>query len=338
MRNRSQRQFRGLTMNKSLDSYPGVKDLEAGLQSILFRNGLHGVVTVIERRPNVYESSFSSEIVTCETSDMRTLQLFLKYYDEKRFRDGGHGHRGGVEYEAIVYKNILSKIKLSAAKFYGIYKDTQNACTWLVLEYLDNSIRVGRSSDQTAVIKAASWIGQFHAINEAGLSGAGFPFLITYDRDYYEGWAHRTLEYSAPLHRRFPWIETVCNGFRKLAPIFMSSPLTVIHGEYYQSNILFHEGMVYPVDWESAAAAQGEIDLACLMDGWSENMFLDCKRAYQQARWPDGPPSNVDQTIDIARLYVQLRWLGDWPTVTVDNNSLARFEWLRAVSDRLGLI
>jgi hypothetical protein len=325
-------------MNTSIDSYPDLRDLEAGLQSVLLRKGMKGKVTVRERRPNVYKSSFPSEIVTCTTSDTRTLQLFLKYYDGKSFRDVGHGHRGGVEYEAMIYRYILSNALMSSVQFYGTYQDPDKGSTWLVLEYLDRSMRVGRVPDQKAVIDAASWIGKFHRSNEAGLSGAGFPFLITYDRDYYEGWAHRTLEYSAPLHKRFPWLETVCNQYRELVPLFMSSPATVIHGEYYQNNILFHEGIVYPVDWESAAAAQGEIDLACFMDGWSDDMFQDCKDAYTQARWPDGPPFNVEQTIDIARLYVQFRWLGDWPTVTVDKNSLTRFERLRSVSEGLKLI
>ena len=42
----------------------------------------------------------------------------------------------------------------------------------------------------------------------------------------------------------------------------------MIHGEYYPHNILFQSGVVRPVDWETAALAPGEIDLATLCEGW----------------------------------------------------------------------
>jgi aminoglycoside phosphotransferase (APT) family kinase protein len=110
--------------------------------------------------------------------------------------------------------------------------------------------------------QAACWAGRFHAVHEAPTPGPALRFLNAYDAAYYAGWARRTAEYAGPLHQDFPWLAGVCRRFEgALAPL-LEAPRTVIHGEFYPKNLLFRGGVVYPVDWESAAVGPGEIDLA----------------------------------------------------------------------------
>jgi thiamine kinase-like enzyme len=117
--------------------------------------------------------------------------------------------------------------------------------------------------------------------------------------------------------------------------VLLAQPPTIIHGEYYPKNVLIRESTVYPVDWESTALAAGEIDLAALTDRWPPALVTEAEHAYAHARWPGGTPSGFSKALDAARLYVQLRWLGDPLT---RQKQRWRFQELRLVGRRLGLI
>ena len=118
--------------------------------------------------------------------------------------------------------------------------------------------------------------------------------------------------------------------------LLKSAPPVLIHGEYYSSNILYRNEIVYPVDWESAAMAAGEIDLAALTERWPPEIVRQCELEYQRARWPEGSPADFERTLAVAKLYLHFRWLGDRPESTVAEYQLWRFEDLHSVSERLG--
>ena len=122
-----------------------------------------------------------------------------------------------------------------------------------------------------------------------------------------------------------------------MAALLAPSP-TIIHSEYYPMNILLQEGMIRPVDWESAAIAAGEIDLASLTENWPTNIVQECELDYQRARWPAGPPADFERTLGAAQFYLSFRWLGDRPAWTTHESNLWRFERLRSVGERLQLI
>jgi thiamine kinase-like enzyme len=126
----------------------------------------------------------------------------------------------------------------------------------------------------------------------------------------------------------------------------LTPPPTVIHGEYTPKNVLVRDGIIYPVDWESAAIAVGEIDLAILTDRWPVEIVQQCKLEYQRARWPEGWPVDFERTFDAAQLYLHFLWLGYQPdSITSQARGNAgrrgyswRFEYLRSAGERLGLI
>src|SRR5262249_9423492 len=184
--------------------------------------------------------------------------------------------------------------------------------TWLILESLSASERVAKSSNHRAMRMAAGWIGRFHAASEMHLGNCSMPSLKTYDAEYYLGWVHRTFEFTRHLHSRFRWLEPLCARVEStVIPQLLSAARVVIHGEYYPPNILFRDGIVSPVDWESAAIAAGEIDLACLTEEWPAAVMRQCQVEYQRARWPSGSPAAFERTFSSAQLYVFFRWLGD---------------------------
>ena len=324
------------TMQGSLEQFPDLETLTVGLTSVLRNNGSAvGQVSVLDRAHNLLASSFLSEIVTCRLDDGSALRLFCKY--EGSYIRNGRGHRGGVAYEAAVHRHVLLPLLVSTPKYFGAYADMKAGISWLILEYLDRRVSVSESPQPTAIVQAARWIGRFHAANEARLSKAFISVSNRYYAEYYLGWARRTAMFAGPFHHRIPWLTTLCERFGELATCLLTPAPTIIHGEYYPKNILFSGGVIYPVDWESAVIAIGEIDLANHIEGWPPEIRRTCELEYQQSRWPKGPPADFTRTLEAARVYLHFRWLGNGPEWTTHESDQWGFEPLRSAAERLGL-
>ncbi len=313
---------------------PDLEILTHGLTSALRANGYtDGEVKVLDRQSNIYASTFPSEIVTCLLADGSKLKCLCKYATDRSHK--AYGHRGDVSYEAEVYRHVLEPLQLSTPTLYGIHTDPTTGKTWLIIEYLEESMRVSEMPEPTMLGLVARWLGQFHAANEARASSTVMPFLNTYDAEYYLGWVRRTLLFTKQSHQRSPWLATLCKCFEECVTALMAPPPTIIHGEYTPHNVLLHNGAFYPIDWESAAIAVGEIDLVSLTERWPTEIVRQCKLEYQRARWPESTPPEFEETLGAAELYWSLRWLGDQTTHEKDP---WRFEQLRSVGERLGLI
>jgi len=151
------------------------------------------------------------------------------------------------------------------------------------------------------------------------------------------GWVRRTLKASSSLPRKLPWLEAVCRHASHLLAPLLEEPFSIIHGEYYPHNVLYHRGRVFPVDWESAATAAGEIDIAALTEDWSAKTTRSCIAAYQEERWPEGVPAGFTRRFLAARLYLCFRWMGDhedWSRYSGLSASLRR---LRRLGRELGV-
>ena len=282
-------------------------------------------LTLLGREPTPYSTTFPCEIVTCRIGRGKPRRLFCKYTADINYT--GHGHRGGVGYEIATYRNILAATNKFRPRFYGGYTDSETGQYWLFLEYLDGSLRVGKLNDPVAMGKTARWIAQFHMSSQRLLSNERLRFLKRYDKEYYLGWISRTVDFASPNYRKSSWLRHLyARAEDFLSPLLHSVPV-IIHGEYYQHNILFHHGRVCPIDWESAAVGEGLIDLACLTDGWESEIADVCTATYVRTRWPKGSPAQFQRVFQAARLYMTARWLGDDPDVT--RSAGARGYWMQ---------
>jgi hypothetical protein len=303
-----------------------------------------GKVRVLRRDLPHFMSTFPNEIVTCRLPDGRIRRVFIKY-------GGGRshscfGHRGDIPYEAEVYRRVLQSLSDFRPKCLGAHTDPKSDDTSLFLEYAYRNVRLSdiswkRSTRQPrAMAQTARWIAQFHVAHESRVGDRSLAFLRQYDGEYYKGWAQRMLEFARPLHGRFPWLTELCQaGDEWFAPLLAARP-TVIHGEFYAKNVLVRGQRLFMVDWESAAIAAGEIDLAALTDGegWRDKLVRRCEDKYQQARWPEGAPASFKRRLDAARIYLHFRWLGERADWTVREKTLWRYDHLHAAAKRLGLI
>lgn len=287
--------------------------------------------------------TYPNEVVTCRLPDGRKRRVFIKYEAGRGHRS--FGHRGNVTYEAKVYQHLLRWLPGFRPRFLGALTGNGTGDTWLMLEFVYGATRVfdlhfHQSTEQArALTKSAGWIGQFHAACAARVQDPALAFLKRYDAAYYRGWARRLAEFSRPLQGRFPWLARLrLWGDAWFAPL-LTAPPTVIHGEFYSKTILVRKEGLFPVDWESAAVAPGEIDLAALTEGkhWRGPIARRWEEAYQRARWPEGVPAGFARALDAARIYLHFRWLGERPDWTVREKTLWRYEHLRAVAERLGL-
>jgi hypothetical protein len=327
-------------MPRPSELYPDLATLTARLAAVLdARSPRRGAWTVLQREPSPYTSTFPSEVVTCRRADGATLRLFCKH--AAGHNHNTHGHRGGVAYEAQVYGSVLSSLGAPVPRCYGAYPDGSGTGDLLVLEYLEESLWVHKSRDPTAMARAARWLGTFHASGQRYLgpsrNGAG-AFLNVYDRAYYHGWARRSAQFAGVWHDRFPWLPDLWDRAEEPLAVLLEAPPTIIHGEFYPENILDHQGAVYPVDWESAAVAAGEVDLATLTEGWPPEVARACEVEYRRTRWPAGPPADFERRLTAARFYLFLRWMGDRPEWTSHESTGDWLVRLRDVAERLGIL
>jgi hypothetical protein len=318
----------------SLPARPGLDRLTHALRSALPTEGMDGHrVKILARKPNIFQSSAHSEILVCRLTEGSQTQVFCKHAVSSSERHPVL--KGGVSYEASVYRDVLQPLPVSHAHFYGQYMNPSSGEAWLFIEFLNRTSRLSGTSDADAMELAARWLGNFHRANEPRVSNGSLSFLGRYDYDYYLGWAKRTWSYAGKLRQRCPWLAKLCKGFGEVASALLQPPLTVIHGECTPRNVLIRRRRIYPIDWESAATAAGVIDLASLTWGWPRATVQRCEEEYRRARWPQGAPRDFEWRLNCARLFWLFRWLGD-PDPSERSPEL--FRQLRPIGRQLGLI
>jgi aminoglycoside phosphotransferase (APT) family kinase protein len=282
--------------------------LAEGLATVLSDSQrVDGTVRILERAPHENMSSYPSEVVKCELADASQVQLFCKYSAAVK-NHLEFGHRGGIEREAAVYRHVLSGGSSSVPRFYGTFDDEASGTTCLVIENLNGALKF--SSESQGQMRAAEWVGNFHRLHSPDMLAAP-DFLPLYDGAYYRGWIDRTIEFASPLDEKYAWLADLEKDATEICDVLASAPVSVVHGEYYSSNVLVRDGTVYPVDWESAAVGPGEIDLASLTQGWPETDCRNSEHAYCLARWPAGAPPEFARRLLAARIYFLVRWLGE---------------------------
>ena len=311
---------------------PAERTFAAALAAVF---GVREDELIFERQRNPRASTFPSEFVRCRLPDGRRLELCCKYGGDAI--DGCHGHRGDAAYEAAVYRLLMRRRLAGVPRLHGTFAEPSARRTWLVLERVPG-VRIDDLADQAPAMRAAAaWAGRLHAAHPLADARDAGAFLIRPKRDYYLGWIRRTIEFARPLHTRYPWLPALGQHADALVAPLLAAPRVLIHGEYYPHNVLIHGDAVFAVDWQSAALAAGELDLAALTEHWPVEIADACAREYCDARWPAGPPTSFEAVLEAARIHWLFRWLGDRPKWTLRERAQWRWQALERVAARLGL-
>jgi len=265
------------------------------------------VFRIVSRRPNEYASSSKTEIVTLELPSGSIRELFVKY--GRMESDPAPRCRHGIEYCAAVQQHLVARLPLPHIKQLGLVQVGEPPVPALVCDFLAGSLRVGEAPDDSGIVAAAEWCGRFHGWGKRARDDPSLAFLVRYDLAYYRAWAARVLVFAAAEGGATPaWLERLCATWSQIAVAFAAVRPTTIHGELGPQNVLWANGKIHPVDWESAAIGPGEIDLAALLFRWPDATVEACLAAYWRARGTN-PPSDFAARWNAATLYTALRWI-----------------------------
>ena len=237
--------------------------------------------THVARRPYPYATSCPLTELTVAFPD-GTRRLLLK---ELVAAPGRPGDKPPPEHEAEVYRRLLSAEGIGPELL-------ASGADWLVLELVDG-VELWQVGDLSRWAFVGAWLGRLHrrfADRGAELRAAGLAPLTAEQLD---GWLVRAEPYLAG-RLDLAGCRDALNGLAANAP-------TLVHGEFYPSNVLLAGDRVVAVDWETAALGPGALDLAALVTGWDDDGQQRIVEAY-------GVVDPV--TLDQARLALALRWIG----------------------------
>jgi thiamine kinase-like enzyme len=245
-------------------------------------------VTSFRRRPYAYRTSHRVEELEVVLDDGTKLDLLLKHLQRSEL--GADARRAKPAFlhnsrrEAEAYR-LLATADLGAPVCYASTNE------WMLIEKVPG-VELWQLGDLEAWTEAARWLERLHTFFvEHPPRG---EHLLRYDADYFGIWPARAL-------RRYPELGQALRGYEQVIDLLVGLPATLVHGEFYASNVLVAERRIAPVDWEMAGVGPGILDLAALATGWSEKKRGSIVAAYGTI------PKNV---LNAACFHLALQWLG----------------------------
>ncbi len=338
----------------------GPDELRGALEEVLQRHFRRPRrVRQLQRRRSDYSSSYTIDDLDVLLDQDQSLQLVLKDLSPSSLLQMARQVRPHFLYEPRreieTYERILAVEDWGTPVWFGAVVSGGSERYWLFLERVEG-VPLWQIGPMEVWEDAARWLARMHTAFDARQRSHGHPglaHLLRYDEAFFQTWMTRAEGFlrSGPASdspvtgRRFARLaEHYPTVIRRLTAL----PATLIHGEYYPSNILVRSqgegvGQICPVDWELAAIGSGLIDLAALTSGdWNDRQRERMVSAYRDESGLAGVGgcslAELIETIDHCRLHLAIQllgWASDWaPPEEHTHNWLA--EALR-LADRLGI-
>lgn len=273
-------------------------------------------VAEFRRRPSAYRTSFAIEELSVRLDDGAAYRMIFKNLSRDALHDDARAAKPEFLYEPLreieVYRTILARAggdsgidPVGTAICYGAIVDPPAGQYWLFLEEVP-----GRELYQFGEFdvwrRVSRWLAEFHA-KFASRQPSGL--VLSYDENFYRTWLDRARRFTAGAHR--PLLDRVSRAYDGVIERLLRLPRTLIHGEFYASNIIVADQRVCPVDWEMAAVAPGHVDLAALVSGkWTEDQKLDLATEYHAAAGGEVTKETTIESLDLCRLHLAVQWLG----------------------------
>lgn len=323
---------------------PSDAELRAGLEQALAGVGLE-LAGEIERRPSPYRTSFPIEELGVELRGRGPARLAFKRLDRAELEPSAQLAKPRWLHdparESQAYRMLLSQAPPGPPEFFGAVEEGERR--WLFVEWVEGR-ELFQVGERELWEEAARWLARFHAALAPEVERArGEAHLLHHDAAFYHRWIERAREFAqvagrSEHRRRIEWLSA---RHEAVIEALLAMPRTVIHGEFYASNVLVAEpdhasdsghtplgrksdARVAPVDWELAAVGVGLSDLAALVSGWS-----DADRQALVAAYASQPsvPEFTERDLDHVRLQVAIQWLG-WAPPEWEPPEGQRHDWL----------
>jgi thiamine kinase-like enzyme len=322
------------------------RELRSALERALAERGFE-LTGEVERRPSPYRTSFPIEELRVELEGKGPVRLGCKRLDwdalEPEAQLAKPQFLHDPEREPAVYRSLLPQAPASPPEFFGATRDGERHL--LFFEWVEGR-ELFQVGERELWEQAARWLARFHAATAPDLDRHRAECrLIDHDAAFYYTWIERAAGFAAERGdgsaARVTWLR---DRHEQVAEALRALPRTVLHGEFYASNVLvappncinlstqqmnksmqFDQGArVAPVDWELAAAGPGLTDLAALVSGWPAADREAIAAAY--AAEPGVLPFTA-RDLDLARLQVAIQWLG-WAPPQWEPPEGQRHDWL----------
>jgi aminoglycoside phosphotransferase (APT) family kinase protein len=320
------------------DSLPTDSELRDGLERALAEIGRPAPSRVV-RRPSEYRTSFPLEQLDVTLVDGEELRLAFKQLDWSQLDDEARLAKPDFLHdparEPAVYASLLGRADVGAPAYCGALLEPEVGRHWLFVEWVE-----GRELYQVGELQlwgeAARWLARLHVAfgDQSDRPGSRLPLpdclpLLDYNEAYYRRWLERACRFLAGDGERERSLEWLAERYDAVVAGLLSLPRTLLHGEFYASNVLVDGGSgicrVAAVDWELAARGPGLIDLAALVSGdWGEP---DRDRIVAAYRSVVGADAFTSRQLDLARLHLAVQWLGWAPPRWVPPEG-QRHDWL----------
>jgi len=304
-------------------------ELKAVIENVLSRHFATKVnVARLMHRPFAYSTSFSLDELEIGLDNGEVISLLRKDLGPEGLQEAALKVKPAFLWnpmrEIEAYRRVLSGSGLGTAVCYGTVVDPQRGRYWLFLERVPG-VELYQVGELVTWQQVARWLAAMHVqfAEKTGKLGRAAP-LLHYDPGYYRLWLERTQAFvpkGALRLKGMAWAswERLVRRYDRVIGRLAALPQTLIHGEFYASNVLVCESAeglrVCPVDWEMAAAGPGLIDLAALTAGhWTEEEQNALAEAYFEAAqagglWPAGREA-FRAALDDCRLHLAMQWLG----------------------------
>jgi aminoglycoside phosphotransferase (APT) family kinase protein len=323
---------------------PADRQLHAALTEVLTRAGV-GAPLRAQRIGVPQRSTFPLEKLSVSLRDGQELLIAFKRLEWSGLRPDARLSKPTFTFESsrepAVYASVLPLAPAGPPRFLGSLPSDSSRGRWLFLEWVE-----ARELHQIGSIalwaQAARWLARMHAALAKDLERhAREAALPTHDAAYCRRWAQRACEFAHVEHRDGEgagFLKWLLNRYDAVVEELLDQPQTVIHGDFYASNVLIGEGpgqapaggegstvRVAPVDWEMAAVGSGLLDLASLASGdWSEHDREAMWTAYAET---EGVPPFNSRALQLARLHHAVQRLG-WAPPGWSAPESQRHDWL----------
>jgi hypothetical protein len=294
-----------------------------------------------------YATSASLELVSAAMDDGSERRYVLKHLGARSVLEAARRAKPSFvvdpRREIEVYRRVLAPLNVGP-RLIGSRISPATGSYWLLTEHVTD-LRLFEVGDPATWTGVARWLGELHkrltACNRQALSRKAR--LLQYNREWYTVWLERALRFFAddgpmPSRRSRTALEWLAERYHKVVERLLSLPQTVIHGEFYPSNVLVAgtpaDPVPCPVDWEMAAIGPGVIDLAALTSGeWRPH-----DRRAAIAAYVEGSGSHRDafaelaESVEYAYVYLAVQWLGWFGRRRAPAGHLR--DWLAEAADR----
>lgn len=300
---------------------PSDSELHPALEAALAGAGLE-LAGAVGRQPYAYRTSFPLEELRVELAGEGPATLLFKRLDWEELDPEAQLAKPRFlhdpQREPAVYAKLLLQAPPGPPRCFGAV--TEPGRHWLFLERVEGR-ELFQVGERELWEEAARWLARFHAAMAPDLDRHRQECrLIDHDAAFYSRWLERAREFAPDPES----VERLAACHEQVIEALLTLPRTVLHGEFYASNVLVSDKRVAPVDWEIAAAGPALTDLAALVSGWPGADRDALAAAY--AGEPGVSPFTT-RDLDFARLQVAIQWLG-WAPSEWEPPEGQRHDWL----------